>query len=236
MSSLRQLVRERRAGSTARRQAQSVPEVTLEIPALSSAADGQLRLAAPVVSPASVIALQRTSGNQAVGQLIGSRSAPALLQRDWDPTKCPNGVPAGVTAGQVIAQLNAGNYTFHGIEGRSHPYSSSQRWVYTFYMGFTVPVTDTNMRAWTISIAAHAHVVGKWNHAHTLRTSYPPYEIVPGSMYIPGFKDWQGNTSGAILTAHVPAYAPGTHGAPSTSGVEWNVGTLATFYANRYPY
>lgn len=89
------------------------------------------------------------------------------------------------------------------------------RWIYTFYSAYQVKVDG-----WIISALVHAHV--KKNG-----------QLAPGNIYIPGYNDWDTETTKTLL-AKFPVYDATVHKDKWTDDAAAN----KNFFdgSNRYPH
>lgn len=147
--------------------------------------------------------------NGATRNGVDSRS---VVQRAWDASKCPEGIPAGVTPSDVLGAI----LTTHPLFTQGAANKGRGNWDYTYYMGLRAKV-----KGWWISLVAHAH-----GYANT-------GNIVPGNMYIPGYEGWSQPT-GSLLAWFPRRYSAATY----PDGWVDNAGNRDAFFSgvSRYPH
>lgn len=147
--------------------------------------------------------------------LLGSKAGISgpIIQREWNPEKCPAGCPPEtLTPEKVLAQVLASEPLF--TQGATKK-GKKTRWIYTFYSAYQVKVDG-----WIISALVHAHV--KKNG-----------QLAPGNIYIPGYNDWDTETTKTLL-AKFPVYDATVHKDKWTDDAAAN----KNFFdgSNRYPH
>jgi len=180
---------------------QKLPEAFEQEPPLASLP----QLDPLLLTPRTVLQLQRTVGNQQVQRLLAPNAISSItkpsIQRVWNG-KCLNGGPDNFDPDAALAKADFSNCTYVNLAK-----AVVQGWNYTVYAYTYVTVQDSTGRNWRVCMVAHVHLSATTDgRSKRWEKALDDANWGPGNCFIPGWDGWEVPTPGAVKNTLVAAW------------------------------